>query len=131
MKKVFILFSIAVFFLILSIGIVDSVITLTNDVNNHLWLSLVGRWQSSESAYYEIEFNPDGTFNEYYYGVKRGFGNYQAYGRSIVLNYDLSSCRRESGNDCTVHMEFHINMKTITLINNEKRTLFNKVLANK
>ena len=127
MKKVFVLFSVIVLILFLSSGIIKSVSTLTNDINNHLWLNLVGRWQSSESAFHEIEFIPDGTFSEYYYGVERGFGNYQVNGNSIMLNYDISSCRRDTNNSCTVIMKLYFDIRTVKLINNENRMVFNKV----
>jgi hypothetical protein len=127
MKKGFILFSIIIFILILSVGIVDGLLALSNDINNHLWISLVGRWQSSENAYYEIEFNSDGTFSEYYYGVEKGFGYYQAHGNSIVLNYDESNCKRDTGNSCIVYMKLYYDFKSIILIKNEKRMVFNKI----
>jgi hypothetical protein len=127
MKKVFILFSIMVLIIILSVGIVDGLLKLTNDINNHLWISLVGRWESRENGYYEIEFNSDGTFNEYYYGVKKGSGDYQVYGNSIVLNYDASSCRRETGNSCRVYMKLIFEIKTIILENLESKKYFDKV----
>jgi len=127
MKKVFILFSIIVFIIILSIGIIEAILTLTNDINSHLWLNLVGRWESRENSYYEIEFNPDGTFTEYYYGMAKSSGDYRASGNSIVLNYDASSCWRDTGNGCTVHMKLYFEIKTIILVNNENGMSFNKV----
>jgi hypothetical protein len=127
MKKVFILFSIMIFIIILSVGIVEGLITLTNDVNNHLWINLVGRWESRGNSYHEIEFNPDGTFNEYYYRVKKGSGDFQAAGNSIVLHYDASSCGRDVGNSCTVHMKLYFEIKSIILVNNESGISFEKV----
>ena len=127
MKKVLILFSIMALIIILSVSIVEALLTLSNDINNHLWLNLVGRWESRENSYYEIEFNPDGTFNEYYYGLKKGAGDYQANGNSIVLYYDASSCRRDTGNSCIVYMKLYFEIKTIILVNNESRMFFNKV----
>ncbi|MGD0173178.1 MAG: hypothetical protein ABSC61_01895 [Anaerolineales bacterium] len=127
MKKVFILFSIMALILILSVGIKDSILTLTNDINNHLWLNLVGRWHSSENAHHEIEFYPDGTFIEKYSGVAKGFGDYQVNDNSIVLIYDLSSCSQETGNSCTVYMKLYYDFTTIKLINNENKMIFNKM----
>jgi hemolysin activation/secretion protein len=131
MKKLFVLSSLMVLIIILSVGIVDSLLTLSDDINNHLWLNLFGRWQSSESAYYEIEFSPDGTFSEYYYGVEKKFGDYQVHGSSIRLNYDLSSCRRDDRNSCTIYMKLYFEFRTIKLINNENMIIFNKVSRNK
>jgi hypothetical protein len=127
MKKIFIIFSIFTLILILSAGIEESVLTLTNDINSHLWLNLVGRWQSSESAYFEIDFSPDGTFSEYYHGVEKRFGDYQIHGSSIRLNYDLSNCRYDTGNSCTIYMKIYFEFKTIKLQNNDNRMVFNKV----
>ena len=127
MKKVFILFSIIALVLILSGGIVDSLLALNNDINNHLWIGLVGRWQSSENASHEIEFSQDGTFSEYYYGVKRDFGEYQEYNNSIVLNYDIYSCERNTGNTCTVNMKLYFDFTTMRLTNNEDKKYFTKV----
>ena len=113
--------------LILSVGIRDSVLTLTNDINSHLWVNLVGRWQSSENAHHEIEFYPDGTFIENYSGVTKGFGDYQVHDNSIVLKYDLSSCSHDDGNNCTVYMKLYFDITTIKLLNNENKMIFNKV----
>ena len=129
MKKVFILFSIVILILIISDGIMDSSLILTNDINDHLWLNLVGRWQSSESTNYEIKFNPDGTFNEYYYGAEKGYGNYKVFGNNIIINYDILSCQRENKNSCTVNMKLYFEIKTIKLINNENKMIFNKVIG--
>jgi hypothetical protein len=126
-KKVFLIFSIIVTILILSVGIVDGLLALTNDINNHIWLSLIGRWESRENNYYEMEFHPDGTFCEYYYGVKKGSGNFHAYGNSIVINYDASSCKHTTENSCTKYMKLYFDIKTIMLVNNESKMFFQKV----
>jgi len=127
MKKLFIIFSIITFVLIVSVGIVDNLSALTDDLNTHLWLSLVGRWQSSESAYYEIEFYPDGTFSEYYFGVEKDFGDYHTDGNNIMLNYDISSCERDTGNSCTAKMKLYLDYRIIKIINNDKNLHFNKI----
>lgn len=127
MKKVIIFFLILALILILSAGIRDSIGTLTNDINNHLWLNLVGRWYSSENAHHEIEFFPDGTFMEKYSGVAKGFGDYQVNDNSIVLIYDLLSCSQETGSGCTVYMKLYYDFTTIKLINNGNKMIFNKL----
>jgi hypothetical protein len=127
MKKVFLLCSILLLIIVLSNGIKDGILTLSNDINSHLWLSLVGQWESRENIYYKIEFNPDGTFIEYYHKLKKGSGDYHIDGNDIVLIYDALSCKQNSGNNCTVKMSFKIELKTIILVNNESGAYFDKV----
>jgi hypothetical protein len=127
MKSVIIFFSLIVIIIILSMGIVDGLSALNNDMNNHLWLNLVGRWESRENGHYEIEFSLDGTFDEYYYGVRKGFGNYQVDGTSVFLQYDASNCTGDTDNSCTVTMQLYFEINTIVLVNNEKRMSFDKV----
>jgi hypothetical protein len=126
MKRTLILFSVMALILFLSVGIIDSISTLTKDMNGHLWLNLVGRWESSENAHHEIEFYPDGTFIENYSGMTKGFGDYQVYENSIVLKYDLSSCQYDIEISCTVNMKLYFDFTTIKLINNENKMIFNK-----
>jgi hypothetical protein len=131
MKRIFFYFSILALIIILSFGIVDGLLALSSDINNHLWLNLVGRWESRQTGYYEIEFKQDGTFNEYYYGVKKGFGEFEAYGNSIVLNYDPSICLRGTGNRCTVYMKLYFEIKSLILKDNESKMSFKKVVSRK
>lgn len=127
MKKGFIVFSIILLILILSAGIIDSLSALTNDIIVHSWLNLVGRWQSFENNNYEIEFHPDGTFSEYYHGVKKGSGDYQVHDNDLVLDYDASSCRRDARTSCSVRMQFKFELETLILINGEGRMSYNRV----
>jgi hypothetical protein len=127
MKKVIVLS--AAFFIvsILSIGIVDNVLTLTNDINIHGWQSLVGRWQSSEKMYYEIEFRGDGTFVEYYFGIRRSSGILRVSGNTIELFYDGSNCEYENEKDCTVQMEFDLLGDTLFLIKNGRKMSYGRL----
>jgi hypothetical protein len=126
MKTVLIIFSIMFIIMILSIGIADGSSALSNDINNHKWLNLVGRWENRESSFYEIEFRADKVFAEYYYGMKRGFGDFQPSESSVILNYDAASCKRDIGNNCSVTMKFNFENKSLILITNESKMSFNK-----
>ena len=127
MKKVFILCSILMLVIILSNGIKDSLLTLSNDINSHLWVNLVGQWESRENSYYRIEFNPDGTFIEYYHLLKKSSGDYQVYGNSIVLLYDSLSCRNNIGKGCTINMTLKFDLNSIILVKDDGGTFFDKV----
>jgi len=127
MKKVFILCLILILILILSTGIKDGILTLSNDINSHLWLNLVGQWENRGNILYRIEFNPDGTFIDYYHKLKKGSGDYYVDGNDIILIYDDLSCRQKNGKYCTVYMRFKFELKTIILVNNDSGMFFDKV----
>ena len=129
MKKVFILCSIILLIIILSNGIKDGILTLSNDINSHLWLNLIGQWESRENNYYRIEFSPDGTFIEYYGKLKEGSGDYQVLDNNIMLIYDALSCRRITGNSCTINMMLKFDYKNIILVNTDSGIYFDKVIG--
>ncbi|MGB7539533.1 MAG: hypothetical protein WBM17_13420 [Anaerolineales bacterium] len=111
----------------LSVGIVDNMLMLSNDINTHTWLSLIGRWQSYEKGFYEIEFKPDGTFIEYYHGIAKNSGVFRVSGKTIVFLYDPSNCDHENEKDCTVDMEFDYSAGTLILKTNNSRTVYKRL----
>jgi hypothetical protein len=126
MKKAILYSLFLTLILILSIGIIDSLLALNEDINNHLWISLIGRWRSYETVFYEMEFQPDGTFYEYYHGVIKNSGVFQTNNNSIMLTFDPSSCDREIFEDCTVTMKYNFDMNTLILISNDNRMSFQR-----
>jgi hypothetical protein len=127
MKKAIIPLTVIIVVVLLSIGIVDAISALTDDINSHLWLNIIGRWQSRENSYREMEFHQDGTFVEYYYGVKKGSGEFLVNGNRILLNYDSSSCPRGAGDSCSTYLMLKFEIKNIILENSERRISFYKV----
>jgi hypothetical protein len=126
MKKVLVFFSIFISIIILSGSILDSLSLLSSDINNHLWISVVGQWESRENPHYNIKFGADGTFTEYYYGVIKGYGGYDANGNKIILYYDESTCRQDPENMCAVNMRLLFTGNTIILENIKNKMSFNK-----
>jgi hypothetical protein len=127
MKKVIVL-SAAIFIIsLLSIGIVDNILTLTNDINIHGWQRLVGRWQNSEKTYYEIEFRADGTFVEYYFGIRRSSGILRVSGNTIEMFYDGSNCEYGNEKDCALQMEFDLLGDTLFLIKNGSKMSYRRL----
>jgi hypothetical protein len=126
MKKALLMAAILVSVLVLTVGIVDGLSRLTSDIINHSWLNLVGRWQSDENSYFVIEFNPDGTFAEYYYGVRKASGDFKMDGNGIELFYDGTSCRNRAGSGCTVRMEFTFIGDTLILAGEENEKQYHK-----
>ncbi len=126
MKKVFVIFSIVFIIIILSVGIMDGLSAFSNDINNHLLTGLVGRWECRENSHYYITFNYNGTFSEYYYGIIKGSGIYEAYGNSVVLYYNEMTCKSGPENICTVNMRLYYKYNTTILENIESRKSFNR-----
>jgi hypothetical protein len=93
---------------ILSVGIITSAELLSNDVNSHVWVNFLGRWQCQERRYYEIEFHINETFTEYHYGVKKETGMVRIVDNKIVLVYDRESCLRKGLADCSVDITYNI-----------------------
>ncbi len=127
MKKAAIVPVIIFVIVMLSVGIVDNILALSNDINNHMWVNLVGRWQSSDRGFYEMEFKPDGTFVEYFHGTAKGAGKFQIAGKSLDMLYDPSYCDHENEMGCIVHMEFEVSPGTLILHKDDGRTVFKKV----
>jgi hypothetical protein len=127
MKKAIAVSVIILIVMMLSVAIVDNMRMLSSDINNHTWLSLVGRWQCFEKGYYEIEFKPDGTFIEYYHGIAKKSGVFRVSGKTIAFFYDPSNCDHENEKDCTVHMEFDYFAGTLILKTNNSRTVYKRV----
>jgi hypothetical protein len=115
MKRFIYLIGIIVFFFIISIGIVDSISTLTNDVNTHLWVNIIGRWRSNELRNYEIELFADGRFTEYYYGMAKNSGYFTISGDSIRLQYNSLACSQGNTDGCSIEYKFYIESKALIL----------------
>jgi hypothetical protein len=111
----------------LSVAIVDNLLMLSKDVNSHTWLSLVGRWQSFEKGYYEIEFKSDGTFVEYFHGIGKKSGVFRVSGKTIIFIYDPSNCDHENEKDCTDRMEFDISAGNLILRINDREMVYKRV----
>jgi hypothetical protein len=92
---------------ILSVGIITSAELLSNDVNSHVWVNFLGRWQCQERRYYEIEFHINETFTEYHYGLKKETGTVSIVDNKIVLIYDRESCLRKGLADCSVDITYN------------------------
>jgi hypothetical protein len=127
MKKVFLFSASIIVLLMISAGIVESISVLMHDINAHAWQTLIGRWQSYEQAFYEIEFTPVGTFVEYSYGISRSTGTLQLSGNTIILIYDAPYCTSREKNSCKRNMEFEFYLDTLILINQGKRIRFKRV----
>jgi hypothetical protein len=126
MKKAFILFSIVFLIIILSVGITDGLSTFSNDINSHLLTGLAGRWECRENSHYYITFNSNGTFSEYYYGMNKGSGIYDAYGNSVTLYYNEMICKSGPDNICMVHMRLYYKNNSTILENLESKKSFTK-----
>lgn len=113
-RSLYIVFFVAVLGL-LSVGIITSAELLSNDVNSHVWVNFLGRWQCQERSYYEIEFNIDETFTEYHYGVKKETGTVKIVNNKIVLIYDRESCARKGLADCSVDITYNIQNDVLLL----------------
>jgi hypothetical protein len=111
----------------LSVAIVDNLLMLSSDINNHTWLSLVGRWRCFEKGYFEIEFKPDGTFMEYYHGIAKNSGVFRVSGKTILFIYDPSNCDHENEKDCTVHLGFDYSAGALILKTDNSRTVYKRV----
>ncbi|MBN2085116.1 MAG: hypothetical protein JW748_07800 [Anaerolineales bacterium] len=127
MKKTPLIAAILLVVGILSVGIVDNLSTLTEDIDNHTWLNLVGRWQSCEKGYYEIAFGADRTFVEYFHGIGKGSGEYQVSGNRLTLKYGEPDCANSGAKDCRTILEFGFDGKTLVLTAGESRMLYKKV----
>jgi hypothetical protein len=126
MKKTIYIAGIIFLLAMLSIGIIDSITTLTGELNSHAWSSFIGRWQCSEKAYYEIEFNPDQTFTEYYYERNGGTGRVGLDGDGIVLIYDAASCPSGDAIDCTIQINYTLDQNSLVLVIHNSRLTFHR-----
>ena len=127
MKRIFYLSLVIIIILIFSTGIINGLTDLQSEIDNHLSVKIIGRWQSYEMAFYNIEFKPDSTFNEYYYdGIKRS-GVFQVHDNSIELTYDETSCQGDIEIDCTVTKKYKFELNTLVLITNESKMTFDMV----
>ena len=117
------------FFVVLtvSVGIVDSISMLTQDINTHAWQTLIGRWQRYEQGQYEIEFTGSGTFVEYFQGVAKSTGSFDISGNTIELFYDEPYCAAREKNSCKKEMEFEFLLDTLILTTQGERSRFKRV----
>jgi len=113
-RSLYILFFIIVLG-VLSVSIITSIELLSYDVNSHIWVSFLGRWQCQEKRYYEIEFFVDETFTEYHYGIKKETGTVRIVDNKIVLIYDRESCLRKGLADCSVNITYNIQRDMLML----------------
>jgi hypothetical protein len=111
----------------LSVGIINSITTLTGDINRHAWASFIGRWQCYEKAYFEIEFNPDQTFTEYYYERNEGTGVVRSDGGDFVMIYDAASCTSGDVKECTININFSLDKSSLVLVIHNSRLTFYRV----
>ena len=124
MKKIIYISIIILVLGIITKGIVDSITTLSRDINNHIWVSFIGRWQCYEKRYYEIEFNIDETFTEYYYGLRKESGYVKIVENQIMLIYNKSSCETKQLTNCTVKIKYAFQTDTLILNIDGKKLSF-------
>jgi hypothetical protein len=110
-----------------AVGIVDSLRMLSADIDSHLWVSFIDRWQCHEKGFYEIEFFVDETFAEFHYGRKTGSGSVKIVGGEILLIYDRESCRWKGLSDCTVAVNYQLQTDVLILTVGGERLTFWRV----
>jgi hypothetical protein len=92
-------------------------LTLTSCIVDSSWLGIVGCWQDIEYPDMGVEFTKSGQFSDYFYGKVVSYGEFEAEGDNITLNY-LSECGN-NGLSCTVKLGFTVTEDSLIITDSQ------------
>jgi len=99
---------------------------ITSCVVDSSWLGIVGRWQDVEAPNMELEFTSGGTFSEFFFGERVGYGEFRAEGKTITLHY-LSPCGGTNHISCDVRLGFTVTDETLIITDAQGDLVFRRV----